>query len=183
VGRPHLKRWASNWEPTRKLGRRYYQISSNNYDIETLSPRYEKKVKNILEKCGYCWSGWSYVIDRSKEEILKKQDSFNIYIHDIENPTESRFGKGTGMVNYRLFVEKNNYEYKELRRSPEAKCTPVIDTEKPHRLYAKIINEPFEISSRKWNTFIDFDTSRPLTGRYRWWFRNADFGYVIDPYI
>ena len=69
-------------------------------------PRYEKKIKDILDKHDYCLSGWSYIVDCSKYELLKKQGSFNIYIHDIKNPTDKKFGKGTGMVDYRLFVDK-----------------------------------------------------------------------------
>ena len=67
--------------------------------------------------------------------------------------------------------------------SPNPKCTPITDTEKPHKLYAKIIETPFEIKSRKWNTFLDYDTVIPLkkiTKKYPWISRNSPFKYIID---
>ena len=84
-------------------------------------------------------------------------------------------------INRILFEE---YKYKDfLWGSPEPRCTPITDKEKPHRLYAKVKENPIPISRQKWNTFIDYDTGIHLSGHFPWNRRNADFGFIIDPYF
>lgn len=152
-------------------------------------PRYQDRVKDVFNnrKCDrHCWTGWSYKIDPTKLRILdeqwKKEKYFHIYYHDIENPSDERYGEGTGYVDYCLIVK--DYQYKEeLYLSPEPECTSSIDQNKPHRLYAYVIDDPIKIQRKKWNEFIDFDTGRSFLGPYPWKFRNAMFKYIIDPQI
>ena len=148
-------------------------------------PNYQEKVKNVLDRCGYCWSEWTYRIHPSKKEILDKQDSFYVYIHDIKNPKDKSRGKGTGLVNYKLLVRKSNYKYYDTPdKSPEPECTP--PSNRLHRLYVKIIDEPIPILSRKWNTFKDFDKEVPLFQlKVLYPFIGPDvyFLYVIDENI
>ena len=119
------------------------------------------------------------------EEILDKQDSFYVYIHDIKNPKDKSRGKGTGLVNYKLLVRKSNYKYYDTPdKSPEPECTP--PSNRLHRLYVKIIDEPIPILSRKWNTFKDFDKEVPLFQlKVLYPFIGPDvyFLYVIDENI
>ena len=146
-------------------------------------PNYHEKIRNITSKCGHCWSEWTYKIEPSKKKILDKQDSFCIYIHDIEDPKDKSRGTGTGQVKYKLLVEKNNYKYTdEPSESPEPKCTP--PTNRDHRLYAKTTN-PIQIDGRKWNTFKDYDlgtTFSELNKRFPPFSvnPNIDFLYIID---
>jgi len=147
-------------------------------------PRYQERVEEIRKRCGYCWSGWSYKIDINKWEILKKQGSFHIYVHDIENATKGNL-KGTGYVDYVLFTETKDCSYENrLRPSPNPECTPIFDIEKPHRLYAYITKEPKpKIPHKKYYEFINYDTDKPVSKKFPFFgktARNAEFIYVID---
>ena len=156
--------------------------------IGAARPRYEEKVKDVFNdpKCNkHCWTGWSYRINPSKLKLLSDQFNkdgyFNIYYHDIENPENpKKYGWGTGFIEYRLIVEKYMYDENPYK-SPEPECTSSIDRGKPHRLYACVFNDPVKIPSQKWTTFSDIDTGKNLSGPFMWRFRNAEFGYIIDP--
>lgn len=151
-------------------------------------PRYEDRIKKLLEKCGYCWSGWSYQINASMLHLLQQQFEkdgyFNIYWHDIEKPTEiKKYGYGSGYVEYRLYVRKKgeNFIYEQNKIfPPNPECTPITDRLKPHRLYVKIFDKPIKISRRKWNTFTNFQTGKRLSGSYPFKIRDAKFRYIID---
>jgi len=152
-------------------------------------PRYEDKVRDVFNNpnCNkYCWTGWSYIIKSSKLKLLNEQFEkdgyFNIYYHDIENPKNPKYGTGTGFVEYRLVIEKYIYNEKQYK-TPEPECTSSRDRDKPHRLYACVYKDPIKIQSQKWNKFIDFDRGDYLSGRFKWVYRNSEFGYIIDPSI
>jgi hypothetical protein len=151
-------------------------------------PNYHERVEEIRKSCEYCWSGWSYKIDNKKERTLndqlEKDRHFNIYIHDIRHPEhEEKYGHGTGYVEYRLCAEK--YEYDDtLRWSPNPECTPKIDTEQKHRLYAFITKKPEPIiPHKKFHEFINFDTGLPLPKQYPFFgpnVRDKEFIYILD---
>ena len=150
-------------------------------------PKYEKRIEDLIEGFGHCQSGWSYKINASKLKILQEQIDkngfFHIYYHDMEHPEhEEIFGTGTGYVEYKLRIKECKYNDTPWW-SPEPRCTPITDKEKPHRLYAKVKDKPIKIPRQKWNTFIDYDSGRYLSGFFPWKFRNKPFGYIIDPEV
>ena len=149
-------------------------------------PRYEEKVKNVLKRpeCNKrCWTGWTYGINSSKLELLKKQFDkdkyFNIYYHDIKHPKNPKYGTGTGFVEYRLEIKEYAYT-EEFVKSPKPECAATIDPSKPHRLHACVLEDPIKIQSKKWNTFIDYDTNNNIP-HFRLNLPNVDFEYIIDP--
>lgn len=150
-------------------------------------PRYKERVEEIRKRCGYCWSGWSFKINVLKEKELNEQidkyGCFYIYVHDIECPkNEEKYGTDTGYVEFKLHVEKCDYD--DLRESPDPRCTPKIDTENPHRLYAYITKKPEPITPhKKYYEFINFDTELPVPKTYPFFgktVRNKEFIYIID---
>lgn len=153
-------------------------------------PGYKDKIEALIDKCGFCWSGWSYKINEHMLKILEEQFEsdgyFHIYWHDIKKPTDGRFGRGSGYVDHKLYVSKNGdtfrYNTNEMN-APNPDCTPITDKLKPHRLYVKILekNPILKCTRRNWNDFDDFDSSFPLPDYFPFNFRNADFGYVVDP--
>ncbi|MCX6821996.1 MAG: hypothetical protein NTW30_04430 [Candidatus Aenigmarchaeota archaeon] len=146
-------------------------------------PGYVERIKDIFDKYGYCWYGWTYKINLPKQATLDNQDSFHIYVHSIKNPADKSYGHGTGLIEHILSVKKNNYRYNDTPfESPEQTRTPSRNLNRPHRLWVKIIDKPIEIQSRKWNTFRDFDTDVQLD-RYKFIQPNVDFEYVIDENI
>ena len=158
--------------------------------IGSARPKYNERIEGILKNCGYSWSGWSFKINPEKEKILNEQihdkniGYFYIYVHDIEHPeNEEEFGTGTGYVEYRLRVDKFDYDDK-LRWSPNPKCTPRTDAERQHRLYAYITKKPERIiPHKKFYEFVNFDTDK-LVSKYFPFFgktvRHKEFIYVIE---
>lgn len=151
-------------------------------------PKYQELVEQIRQRCRYCWSGWSFKINPVKEKILRKQidknDGFYIYVHDIKHPeNEEKYGTGTGYVEFKLHVKKMDYDG-SLNDSPDQRCTPIIDREKPHRLFALINTKPEPVTPRKkYYEFIDFDTERPVSKTFPFFgktVRNKEFIYIID---
>ena len=150
-------------------------------------PKYETRINELIGEFGYCLSGWSYKINASKLKIVQEQIDkngfFHIYYHDMEHPEhEEIFGTGTGYVEFILRIEECKYNDIPWW-SPEPRCTPITDKEKPHRLYAKVKDKPIPISRQKWNTFNEYDTGNHLSGYFPWNRRNAEFGYIIDPNV
>lgn len=153
-------------------------------------PGYKLKIETLIDKCSFCWSGWSYKINEYMLNILENQYEldgyFNIYWHEIKTPTDIRFGQGTGFVDFKLQVNKNdnNFLYDlNWMDAPNPECTPITDKLKPHRLYVRI-SEKKQIQKcirKKWNEFGDFDRRFPLPEYFPFNLRDADFGYVIDP--
>jgi len=153
-------------------------------------PRYEDKIIDVFNNPNceqQCWTGWSYKINPIKLKVLdtqfKKDGYFRLYYHDIKNPEDNKFGTGTGFVEYMLIVRDYRYT-EELVKSPNSECTSSIDRNKPHRLYALIIDDkPKKIERKKYYDFIDFDTDNPVSKHFTLNRRNAEFRYIIDENI
>jgi hypothetical protein len=151
-------------------------------------PHYYDRLEEIRKRCEYCWSGWSFKINNNKERILNNQleklRHFYIYVHDMKHPEhEEKYGTGTGYVEFKIRVE--NYEYNDdLCWSPNPKCTPKIDIEQKHRLYAYIIEKPELIEPhKKFYEYIDFDTEDAVSKVYPFFGKNVrdkEFIYIID---
>ena len=146
-------------------------------------PRYENKILDTIKKCGYCWSGWTYRINKNKLNILKEQFDrdgyFHLYYHDIKIPKETKYGRGTGAL-YRLVAEKEDYKYDNKPfLLPEQECTASRDKSKRHRLYVCVFKKPQPISNESWNTLVDYDTNSNIS-HFKWNLPDAYFGYIID---
>jgi hypothetical protein len=158
--------------------------------IGSARPKYNERLETILKKYGYSWSGWSFKLDAVKERILNEQINdknigyFYIYVHDIQHPDdEDKFGTGTGYIEYRLRVEKFDYD-DNLHWSPDPKCTPKLDAERQHRLYGYITKKPEQIiPHKKYYEFINFDTGKSVSKFFPFFgktVRNKEFIYVIE---
>jgi len=154
-------------------------------------PKYQELVEQIRQRCDYCWSGWSFKINPVKEKILRNQIDkygyFYIYVHDIKHPeNEEKYGTGTGYVEFKLRAKKIEYDGR-LNDSPDPRCTPIIDTEKPHRLFAYIATKPEPVTPhKKYYEFVNFDTELTVSKTYPFFgrtVRNKEFIYIIDEEI
>ena len=153
---------------------------------------YKTKLQEIIDRCGYVWSGWTYQLHENKKKVLDEQINnnngggfFHLYVHIAKDssPKRRREGasRGSGLVEYRLIVKHFNYD-KGKTFSPVPGCSVkngvVNESITRHRLWA-FVEKIEDIDKRNWNTFIDYDAGKYLRN-FKWNIPHVYFGYIDD---